>query len=101
MTTSYQMQACSSADGVLYSWVAPTPDWGAASFPGPGVAQDVALSGGGFINVDETVDGAIVDDFGAFVLDDGGDQVIEDVIQIVDDGGLSVVDDSGELLTVG
>lgn len=38
------MQARSSADGALRSWKGATADWAGVGFPGPGTAQDVALS---------------------------------------------------------
>lgn len=50
MATQYQMQACSSANGQLYSWLAAAPDWLAAGYVTagyPGTAQDVTLTGGG------------------------------------------------------
>lgn len=51
MATLYQMQAKSSANAQLYSWLALAPDWAAAGYVTagyPGTAQDVTLSGGGF-----------------------------------------------------
>lgn len=53
MASKYQMQACSSANGQLYSWLAVAPDWAAAGYIAaefPGVAQDIALTGGGLDN---------------------------------------------------
>jgi len=39
------MQARSSSDGQLYSWISvSTADWAGASFPGPGDAQHVAVA---------------------------------------------------------
>lgn len=51
--TKYQMQAKSSANGQLYSWLADTPDWAAAGYVTaghPGTAQDIAIAGGGIDN---------------------------------------------------
>lgn len=39
-----QMQARSSSNGQLYSWNSDSPDFAAAGYPGPGSAQDVAIS---------------------------------------------------------
>src|SRR6185503_17797518 len=39
----YQMQARSSTDGQLYSWLSGTRDFGGSGFPGPGSAQHVAV----------------------------------------------------------
>lgn len=39
-----QMQARSSTDGQLYTWVSAGPDWAGAGFPGPGSAQEPAVS---------------------------------------------------------
>lgn len=53
MSTKYQMQAKSSANGQLYSWLAAAPDFAAAGYVTagyPGSAQDIALSGGGIDN---------------------------------------------------
>lgn len=50
MATKYQMQAKSSANAQLYSWLALAMDWAAAGYViagYPGTAQDVALTGGG------------------------------------------------------
>lgn len=47
MASKYQMQARSSANGQLYSWLADAPDFGAIGYAGPGAALDAALSGGG------------------------------------------------------
>lgn len=41
---STQMQARSSADGLLYVWVANAPDFAATGYPGPGSALDIAIS---------------------------------------------------------
>jgi hypothetical protein len=41
---SVQMQARSSSNGQLYTWVTGAPDWAASGFPGPGPAVDVALA---------------------------------------------------------
>lgn len=38
------MQARSSTDGHLYNWLAVSADFAAAGYPGPGSAQDVAVS---------------------------------------------------------
>jgi hypothetical protein len=40
----YLMQARSSADQALYSWVRTFPDFNASGFPGPGTPQDVAVA---------------------------------------------------------
>ena len=53
MATKYQMQAKSSANAALYSWLAAAPDWAGAGYVTagyPGTALDVALAGGGFDN---------------------------------------------------
>ena len=53
MATNYQMQAKSSANGQLYSWLALAPDFVAAGYVTagyPGTAQDIALTGGGIDN---------------------------------------------------
>jgi len=39
-----QMQARSSVDGALYTWISSAPDFAGAGFPGPGTALDVAVS---------------------------------------------------------
>lgn len=39
-----QMQARSSSNGQLYVWLAGSPDFAAAGYPGPGSALDVAVS---------------------------------------------------------
>lgn len=38
------MQARSSSDGALYTWIAASADFAAAGYPGPGTAQDVAVA---------------------------------------------------------
>jgi hypothetical protein len=40
----YQMQARSSTDGQLYSWISPTRDFAGTGFPGPGAAQHVVVA---------------------------------------------------------
>jgi hypothetical protein len=39
-----QMQARSSSDGQIYTWVAASPDYAAVGFPGPGSALDVVVA---------------------------------------------------------
>lgn len=39
------MQARSSSDGALYTWTRPSADFSGTGFPGPGSAQDIAVSG--------------------------------------------------------
>jgi hypothetical protein len=39
----FQMQAVSSTDGQLKTWVAPTRDFAGAGFPGPGAALNIAV----------------------------------------------------------
>lgn len=39
-----QMQARSSSNGQLYSWLSSSPDWAMAGFPGPGSGQEPAVS---------------------------------------------------------
>ena len=79
-TTKYQMQAKSSADGQLYSWLANLPDWAAAGYTTaghPGTAQDITLAGGGIDNaVDTTPDGAMTFDDGSFVVFDDGSYAV-------------------------
>jgi hypothetical protein len=66
----YLMQARSSTTNHLYTWRAGLPDWMAAGYTGPGLALDVALSGGG---TDSFVDpNALTDDSGATITDDSG-----------------------------
>lgn len=48
MATKFQMQARSSIDGLLHCWLATTPDWLGSGFPGPGSANDVAISSAPF-----------------------------------------------------
>lgn len=44
MSLQFQMQARSSTNGLLYTWITATPDFGGSAFPGPGVAQHVAVA---------------------------------------------------------
>jgi hypothetical protein len=39
-----QMQARSSSNGQIYTWVTGAPDWAGSGFPGPGTPEDVALA---------------------------------------------------------
>ncbi len=79
MATKYQMQAQSSTNLALYSWLANAPDWAAVGYGlagHPGTALDVTLAGGG---ID---DGSVIPD-GAFVFDDGS-------LVAFDDGSIAV-----------
>lgn len=80
MASKYQMQAKSSADGQLYSWLAVAPDWSAVGYSTagyPGAALDVTLTGGG---LDTTGGGgggggggtALTDESGATLTDESG-----------------------------
>jgi hypothetical protein len=42
--SAYLMQARSSSSGALISWTSSTPDFAGSSFPGPGLAEFVAVS---------------------------------------------------------
>lgn len=44
MATKTFMQARSSSDNALYTWLTEAPDWGGASYAGPGTPLDVAIS---------------------------------------------------------
>jgi hypothetical protein len=63
-----QMQARSSSNGQLYTWVASGPDWAAAGYAGPGTALDVVVamrqggesSGGGLVVSGTEVAGYVV-----------------------------------------
>jgi hypothetical protein len=73
MATKYQMQAKSSADAQLYSWLAVAPDFAAVGYPGPGSAQDIAISGGGIDTGTSGIpDNAMTFDDGSFVVFDDG-----------------------------
>lgn len=73
MATKFQMQAKSSTDFALRSWLADAPDWlgtGYATAGYPGTPLDIALAGGGI----DTSSGS------------GGDLVTSDGVTVTSDG---------------
>lgn len=75
MASQYQMQAKSSANAQLYSWLASAPDWTAVGYVAadyPGTAQDITLTGGGLDTGSTVPAGAYVFDDGSFVVFDDG-----------------------------
>lgn len=75
MATKFQMQAKSSADGQLYSWLANTRDFAAEGYVTasyPGTALDVCVAGGGIETDELAPDNAMTFDDGSFVVFDDG-----------------------------
>jgi hypothetical protein len=92
MASKFQMQAQSSADGRLYSWLSVTPDWTAAGYAAagfPGSAQDVTLTGGGL----DTTGGASlfqVTAAGVGVTAGGAEVDATPIVNLVTAGGVQV-----------
>jgi hypothetical protein len=79
MATEYQMQARSSADGRLYSWLAAAPDFVASGYITagyPGTALDVAMTGGGIDTGSSIPDDAMTFDDGSYVVFDDGSYAV-------------------------
>jgi hypothetical protein len=102
MTTRFQMQAMSSTDGFLYSWLADTPDWTGGSYTGTGSPLDITLASGGFISPGgDSGDGDIVNASGAFLVNAGGAQLISARPSLVNASAANLINQAGFTLLVG
>jgi hypothetical protein len=101
MASKYQMQAASSVNGRLYSWLAVIPDWQALGFPGPGIASDVSLIGGGLGTSGSLTDGFVVNNAGEQLVNASGAQLIVQQTYLVNANGFDLVNAGGADLLVG